>query len=586
MATNSDLVDFQRDLTLRFPIEGKNMGYAEYAEANTQLRGVPFSFENYSFQREIMNDMSPDLTVIKISQVGITELMLRKAAIFAKRNAYTTVLYTLPNDDMLANVSQTRFAPLLNGKGSIFTTPGGLKRVGVYQIDNSFVYMSGMTEGDATSTPGDVVMHDEYDLSDMDIIGQFPSRLQNSPHRITQRFSTPTFPGAGVDALYEVSNQTEYMVKCSSCNHHQVPIYDWKHIKTPDLPNRLREIPLRELTRELLIEHERNYQTAHFCCVKCGNDLTADIANPEQRQWVAKHPSRLSVGRRVRPSSSPKITVPYLFGRHRSAKISDTRAVYRKFINTALGEAYSDGDSEILEERVRTAMKSPKSPEVSSTRSYTIGIDVGTVCHIVVLDITDIMPKIVLMTIVSANQLEEKVVELQQKYNLIAGAVDRYPYTPTAVSLQSKTGNIVTPVHYLSKGGVSCRYHKEENYIQADRTTAIDAVKGLFDSPNFEAYGYGDYSELVIKHMTDSYRVEVPEKPATWQKKTGHDHFLHALTFAVLSIKIREVLDASGPKVKESELNVMVGFANLSQPNSVARPQTLLPPATSSLLRS
>lgn len=562
------------------------MGYADYAEANTHLRGVPFSFENYSFQREIMNDLNPDLTVIKISQVGITELMLRKAAIFAKRNAYTTILYTLPSDDMLANVSQTRFAPLLNGKGSIFITPGGLKRVGVYQIDNSFVYMSGMTEGDATSTPGDFVMHDEYDLSDMDIIGQFPSRLQNSNHKITQRFSTPTFPGSGVDALYEVSNQTEYMVKCSACNHHQVPLYDWKHIATPDLPSKLRDIPIRDLTREILIEHERNYQSAHFCCVKCGSDLTADIANPKQREWVAKHPSRLSAGRRIRPSSTPKISVPYLFGRHRSAKISDTRAVFRKFINTALGEAYSDGDSEILEERVRAAMKSPTAPAPSQGRSYTIGIDVGSICHIVILDITDIMPKIVLMTIVGSNQLEEKVAELQSKYKFIAGAVDRYPYTPTAISLQNKTNNIVIPVHYLGKGGVSCRYHKEENYIQADRTMAIDAVKSLYDSPNFEAYGYGDYSEIVVKHMTDSYRVEVAEKPATWQKKTGQDHFLHALTFAVLANKIREVLDANGPKVKESELNVMVGFASLPQSQSVVRPQTLLPAAKSSLLGS
>ena len=53
---------------------------SEWIVENTQLRGKPFSFgDGYEFQRQIADDTHPSLKVKKISQVGLTELQLRKS---------------------------------------------------------------------------------------------------------------------------------------------------------------------------------------------------------------------------------------------------------------------------------------------------------------------------------------------------------------------------------------------------------------------------------------------------------------------------------------------------------------------------
>jgi hypothetical protein len=37
-------------------------------------------------------------------------------------------------------------------------------------------------------------------------------------------------------------------------------------------------------------------------------------------------------------------------------------------------------------------------------------------------------------------------------------------------------------------------------------------------------------------------RIELPDKPASWEKLTGNDHFLHSLVLQRVSVKVREVI--------------------------------------------
>jgi hypothetical protein len=116
----------------------------------------PFSFAGYEFQKKIADDMHPDLSVIKVSQVGLTEIQVRKFLGILKRFGPLTGIFTLPNDEMYERVSKARVGPIVNEE-AILNQPNPSKPIrsmALYQIDNSFGYFTGNKESDATSIPG------------------------------------------------------------------------------------------------------------------------------------------------------------------------------------------------------------------------------------------------------------------------------------------------------------------------------------------------------------------------------------------------------------------------------------------------
>ena len=64
------------------------MTYYDWINKNTTIGGVPFTCDRYPFQKEILNDMSLELHCIKPSQIGLTEVQLRKALAFTARNPH------------------------------------------------------------------------------------------------------------------------------------------------------------------------------------------------------------------------------------------------------------------------------------------------------------------------------------------------------------------------------------------------------------------------------------------------------------------------------------------------------------------
>ena len=116
MYHNDFLSDFRSQLRQRFAEDSINMSMSEWVEKNTHLRKKQFSFEGYEFQRAIVDDMHPDIHVIKCSQIGLTEVQLRKFAAFLTRTTAVNAIFSLPTDVMFKRVSQTRFGPLIEGE--------------------------------------------------------------------------------------------------------------------------------------------------------------------------------------------------------------------------------------------------------------------------------------------------------------------------------------------------------------------------------------------------------------------------------------------------------------------------------------
>lgn len=426
---NTHVLDFLQGIEARYPDDASTMSMSTWIEKNTHLKKRAFSFDQYAFQRKIADDTHPDLSVMKPSQIGLTEIQIRKFLAFLKRNTAIKGIYTLPNDKMRDRISQTRIKPLVEGE-SVFNGPALDKPVrhkGLYQIDESFGYVTGTTEGDATSIDADFLFHDEIDLTDDRMLGLFQSRLQGSTFRVTQRFSTPTFFGTGIDATYSASDQHEYVHRCASCRRFQIPAFHPRFLNLPGLDTD--EEDLSQLTNEEI--DGIDFSELYVRCERCSEPL--DLANDFLWEWVPTYPSRGSRGYRVRPFNVPHLITPtYIF---QQLKLRRQQGDIQGFHNTVLGDPFNDSNARISEEDIVACLDSPAEQPPADGEVLAVGIDVGIICHVVLASPS----RVLRMRQVHHTELVATVKAILDEFpgRVIAGCMDRHPYTPTAEQIRT-----------------------------------------------------------------------------------------------------------------------------------------------------
>jgi len=541
---NEHLKELLGRLQNRYSVDSVEMSMGEWLCQNTQLRGRPFSFKRYPFQRAIADDLHPNMDVIKPSQVGLSEIQVRKALGFIARNRGTTLIFTMPNEKMFERMSTTRILPIVKEE-KVFNleTRSGEKPTrsrGLIQVGSSFMYVTGMTEGDATSISADVVMNDEVALSDQPMLALFNSRLQNSDWKINQRFSTPTFNNFGVDQGYMVSDQREYMCRCDACNHWQIPLFSRAFVDIPGLPDDLEH--LAEIDETLIDTGRLDLVNAQVVCERCRAPL--DLGREENREWVAQYPSRTHArGYRVRPFSTDRLGPDYIIAQLLKYRARD---YMRGWYNTVLGEAFTGGNARLSDTDINLCFTARSmTPLVERNDPTWIGIDMGQTCHLTVGQGDSVETlHIVEFRTVPVDDLLNVVQELLGTYNVIGGGVDRHPYTPTAEALWTISQGRILPVEY--RGQKEFNLIRDEldleiiKYAQANRTSLLDEVARLVRQHRFRFSGYGQQKTTITEHLKDMVRDENPEKPASWVKLTGNDHYFHSLAFLVAGLKLKE----------------------------------------------
>ena len=526
----------------RFSVDSSNMSPSDWICKNTTLRGMPFNFRKFPFQKQIVDDMHPNLSCTKVSQIGLSEVQIRKAAAFVARNRGRTLLFTFPNEEMQKKTSQTRIQPLLN-ENRVFnlSKEAGVPQIRSYniiQIDSSFLMVTGCSEGEATSTPADAVFNDEVDLSPQDMLALFSSRMQASDLKIRQQFSTPTFEGFGISQVFETSDQHEYFVKCDACGHQQVPLFDRKWIRIPGL---LQGFPLMDIDQSVLDKGKIDLNAAYVACERCKAEL--DLGRADNREWVAKYPHRTnSRGYRVRPFSVNTLPVGYIVQKMLEYR---SKGFMRGWYNTVLGETFNDGDVRLTDDIIMACFSSRShipAAEVAHRPTF-IGIDLGLTCHIVLLQpqndhgVAITSMEAVLFEVVRADDLVHRVDELCKQYTIVGGAVDRHPYTPTANALFDHTGGRIKPCEYRGNAELNDKIDTNK-CIQANRTDLLDTVARVIRNKQILLSGYGSQIETIKEHLKDMVREEAPEKAAVWVKLKGADHYFHALGFAFTAVKL------------------------------------------------
>jgi hypothetical protein len=332
-------------------------------------------------------------------------------------------------------------------------------------------------------------------------------------------------------------------------------------VDIPGLPDDLEH--LHEIDESLLDTGRLDLVNAQVVCEKCRAPL--DLGREENREWVAQYPSRTHArGYRVRPFSTDRLGPDYIIAQLLKYK---SRDYLRGWYNTVLGEAFTGGNARLSDTDINMCFTA-KMTRYDNERDLPtwIGIDMGQVCHLVVGqgDSIETLHVIDFRT-VPVDELPDVVRELLATFNVIGGAVDRHPYTPTADALWEISQGRIMPVEY--RGQKELNIIRDEldpsihRYAQANRTALIDEVARLVRLHRIRFSGYGQQKNTITEHLKDMVRDENPEKPATWVKLTGNDHYFHALAFLIAGVKLKEY--ESG-KYSDPRSTLYVEVANIT----------------------
>ncbi|MDR3436423.1 phage terminase large subunit family protein [Telmatospirillum sp.] len=519
------------------------MSVSDWCARNTTLRNKPFSIKGYEFQRQILDDMHPNLWCEKISQVGLSELQIRKMLAFLERNQGTTGIFSLPDQPVRDRFAKTRVKPLVDGD-EVFNKErdkNATRSALLYQLGQSFLHLSDCTEGSATSTSADILLHDEIDLSDQSMLALFGSRLQHSSWKVRQFFSTPTHVSFGIDAGFASTDQNEYLCRCAACGHWQLPDFTRQFVIMPGLPD---EIACFSEIEEHHT-HEIDIGGAFVHCEKCFRPL--DLSDPELREWVPTYPSRtLARGYRVRPFSTSQLSISYIIQELLTYK---RLSFIRGWWNTVMGRAFTGGNERLAVADIEACLDSPQMPDLPEGEPISVGIDSGIMCHVTLFKGADpLNSPIFSMEVVHSERLVEHITMLAKRYRIVTGGMDRHPQTVLANQVLAASGGKIWPIEY--RGSQELHPIKDptgENtiYFQCDRTALLDKVQTRVRGHNLKMAGFGIQKQVIINHLTNMVRDEKPKEPARWCKLSEDDHYFHSIGFGITSSVIAEYISNS-----------------------------------------
>lgn len=159
------------------------------------------------------------------------------------------------------------------------------------------------------------------------------------------------------------------------------------------------------------------------------------------------------------------------------------------------------------------------------------------------------LPVFILFETCPIGHLETRIAELRQIFTIVQGASDRFPFTPTVDTLRDVTGGLIMPIQY--RGNAALQPVKEPDthtlvHYSANRTLILDRIHTLVSAGKMVLSGYGNHKETLVAHLTDMVRDEQPDAEAEWKKRTGNDHFFHAMALSLLSRRVCEHIYATG----------------------------------------
>lgn len=507
-----------------------------WLEKNTSLESKPLSYIGREYQRDVIDDPAKTLYVIKCAQVGLSEIFARWALATVSTQENFTTIYTFPAATDAELFSKARLDPVIKSSKAIMhrlsrkVDSVELKQFGA----NSFLYTRGTySETGALSVPADLVIHDEYDRSDMGNVAAYVSRLQMKPTKMRRIFSTPTVAKYGIDAECATAKRKRQLWKCSHCNHFFLPSYH-NDIVIPGYSGEKREITKHNLK-------DYRWREAKLLCPKCGEVPENSI---EHRHWVIENPMEAYDARAyyISPFCAPKfISAPYLI--EASTKFNK----WSEFCNQALGETSEESTDSLTEADIRS---STTSADLNSSELHMMGCDMGLHCHIMIGRVSNGLLLVVHREKVFYTSFEEKRRELCAKYRVLVSVHDLYPYTDIITRITNFDSNAFGAIYVEKKTTETHTIKEQEENAEEGRLNVRSAMINrniafdeLMSEFKLKRVVVKDVDEEFVTQLRDMKRIQKFNKQQAlyyaWEKTQGFDHWHHSLLYLYIATKLR-----------------------------------------------
>lgn len=502
------------------------------------IPGREFDIKNHKYLVDLYRCQAQEIVVKKSGQAGVSEWLVSYAIHSCdQRNA--NVLYVFPSDRTVSDFSTARLGPAIEAseylsKILIDGSQGGMSgsdRITLKRIRDRFLYFRGSqvkpdgTAAQLKSIDADVLILDEVDELDQRAPAIAKKRLGHARAGLGNILwvSTPTLPGYGIDAEYEESDQRRWFVPCPSCHTKQVITIDhivqeWDDLGRP------------------VVWHGQNDGLAYPACEQCGKPLDR-LADGE---WVATHSGHARAGFHLTKLFSPHNQPLEIV--HNLQQIDETKR--RETFNQDLGESYTPRGGSLTTEDL-DACRRDYGHGPDHTRTCYMGIDVGSVLHVVVRTGMDFLSKET-RQLYAGESNWENIHNLIKIYRPRTIVIDALPETTEARKLQDAyTRNMVWLSYYPNQPAGSKKeefveWKPVEKVVLVDRTRALDAMfAGFFGRTSTlpaHARNIRDYYNQLrapIRLMKEIGTSGV--QTATYVENRKADHYTHAENYCMIA---------------------------------------------------
>ena len=528
---------------------------ADWIEKHTLVRGQPWSFKGREYQQRILESEAPTIVVKKCSQVGLSELAMRRALALVDIIDGFNVIYTLPTTQFAQKVAKTRIDPIIESSSRLQSKLSRqVDSASVKRIGSGHIYISGtFTVNEVISVPADAIIVDELDFSNQENVANLQSRLTASAYRWWFYLSTPTLPNFGIDAQFQATKRHYNHCKCVHCGKWYLPDF-LTQTRIPGYQGDLLAINKQTLG------HIR-WQEAEMFCPHCKK--VADHS-PQHRSWVCENPTDNFDGEgfQVSPTDAPSIIS--------AADLVQWSTRFKRkvdFVNYHLGQVMEDGDSGLSDEDLHLM-------EMVGQRALhgfkVFGLDMGTECHLTV-GVTDGEGR---LTVIHKERLNYRTLEtdlnrLIAQYRPTTIVADSQPYVETIHRLQSTIYNLygsvyvhtkdLQPFKVIDQPEDAQRSLLDRRQVNVNRNVALNILMDDIRAGRVGVLVDGE-QELFRTQLQDMKRTaggvkafngefggeDVEAESYVWVKTKGNDHYHHSLLYCHVASQMVHHLPVRG----------------------------------------
>jgi len=501
---------------------------------------MPFSLRHYPWLLDIYNaigSLEPGTSIVirKAAQIGATELAINLMFYVIDEHG-GRVFYALPpGANVVGDFAHDRVSPAIANSPRLQAIAGDIDNVGLKQFERGSLYIRGtnIPQGrpdkapQLASVPVDCAIIDEVDRVPPAAVPLIEDRMGNSWLKAKLMLSTPTYPGVGIDSVYQESDQREAQIQCQECG-------DWHWL-------------------EWSLVEQREEQVAVWCPT-CKAAIDRVSAWDHKRiRWVARNPDSDVVGFWISKLLSPRVNLADLWERSKATEAADLLA----FHNNDLGVGYEPEGARLTLELLRGCMDNYEMPDRATWCA--MGVDVGYVLNVWIMQLTnDGRHKAVYIgEVLQWADLDRLMV----RYGVRVCVVDDGPELTADIAFANRHPGRVFLANYTETvaGADWCIFDIKHKKVQIARTTGLDKSHGDVESQvdslprTFEMIGN------FVQQMTCNLKTQGIKPDGTvyyhFPKSGKPDHYDHAHVYAIAAMeRLKRMKRASDHREEDEAL--------------------------------